>query len=221
MKPNLTSIAIALAATMVTLPASAAITFYNNAGTFNSVATTSLIDDYETGDPRNTQLASLTRNGVTYTPFAGTPFPNVLLADPGYINFGAGVGVTTSSILTANGDENFRADFASAVTAVSFDAYWNGLGPATITVFDGSTILGSYSPSGNPNNKGFLGFLSDSTAITGFQWNTTLGGIANTGIDNLRTGSISGPIPEPETYAMLLAGLGLLATITRRKKQPK
>ncbi len=32
-------------------------------------------------------------------------------------------------------------------------------------------------------------------------------------------GDVAGPIPEPETYAMLLAGLGLLGVIARRGKQ--
>jgi hypothetical protein len=27
------------------------------------------------------------------------------------------------------------------------------------------------------------------------------------------------PIPEPETYAMLLAGLGLMATVTSRRRK--
>jgi hypothetical protein len=31
--------------------------------------------------------------------------------------------------------------------------------------------------------------------------------------------TVSVPIPEPETYAMLLAGLGLLGVVARRRKQ--
>ena len=196
-------------------PVPAAITFYDNQALFNAVVTVSLIDDYETGSVRNAPLASLTRNGVSYTPTDGTPFPNVFIADPGYSNFGAGVGITTTSILTANGDENFRADFATAVRAVAFDAYWNGLGAAVITAYNNNTVLGAYSPAGNPDNKGFLGSITDGAAITGFRWDTTSGGQLNTGIDNLRTA----PIPEPGTYAMLLAGLGLLGFVGRRRKR--
>ncbi len=35
----------------------------------------------------------------------------------------------------------------------------------------------------------------------------------------VRTGDVAAPIPEPETYAMMLAGLGLLGVMTRRRKQ--
>lgn len=35
----------------------------------------------------------------------------------------------------------------------------------------------------------------------------------------VRSGDVAAPIPEPETYAMLLAGLGLLGVMTRRRKQ--
>jgi hypothetical protein len=37
----------------------------------------------------------------------------------------------------------------------------------------------------------------------------------------VRDGDVMTAVPEPETYAMLLAGMGLLATIARRRKAPK
>ena len=39
-----------------------------------------------------------------------------------------------------------------------------------------------------------------------------------TGINNHGQVAVIGNIPEPETYAMLLAGLGLLGFIARRRK---
>ena len=42
------------------------------------------------------------------------------------------------------------------------------------------------------------------------------------GIDNvLVTGNFSNPIPEPETYALMLAGLGVVAAVARRRRSRK
>ncbi len=41
--------------------------------------------------------------------------------------------------------------------------------------------------------------------------------VGHTGLDILHGGDIA-PIPEPETYAMLLAGLGALTFAARRRK---
>jgi hypothetical protein len=39
----------------------------------------------------------------------------------------------------------------------------------------------------------------------------------NFGVQTLTLNGVA-PIPEPETYAMLMAGLGLLGAVARRKK---
>jgi hypothetical protein len=36
--------------------------------------------------------------------------------------------------------------------------------------------------------------------------------------DDLRVATAVAPIPEPETYAMLLAGLGMMAFLARRRR---
>jgi hypothetical protein len=162
---------------------------------------------------RDTPLPSFSQAGITYTGFAGSPFPNVFVSSPGYINYGAGLNPTTTSILTANGDEDTLVTFGSAVHAVGFDAYYNGLGPGVVDFFNGATLLGSIAYNG-PAVLGFAGFVGAGQSITSFRWTTTLGGQLNTGIDNLAV--VTG-VPEPETYALMLAGLGLLGCVARRR----
>jgi hypothetical protein len=72
-------------------------------------------------------------------------------------------------------------------------------------------------------------FVNPPTA-DGLSWVFTINdgyqGIANAGPLGLggelyavavRTGDVAAPVPEPETYAMMLAGLGLVGTMARRR----
>ena len=132
---------------------------------------------------------------------------------PGYNNYGAGVGTTTTSILTANGDEDILAgSFSDSPTAVGFDVYLNGLGPASVEFFNGSTSLGTVSfPTGDDIE--FAGIVSD-TPITSFHFVSTLGGRLNTGIDNVWT---SASVPDGGSTAILL-GLGMVGLSLRRRR---
>lgn len=53
------------------------------------------------------------------------------------------------------------------------------------------------------------------STIPGQGWQLPFGG---SGFLSLQYTAITTPVPEPETYAMLLAGLGLMGAITRRRK---
>jgi hypothetical protein len=142
-------------------------------------------------------------SGVTYTGLAGTPFPNVWVASPGYNNFGAGVGITTTSILTANGNEDFGIAFSSPYQAIGFDVYLNGLGNVTVQVFDASGLIYTFVDTRNLDTKEFYGFISD-TPITAIRWTSTNGGQRNTGIDNIL---VAASVPEPGVLGLIAASL--------------
>jgi len=191
----------------------AAVIFYTDLPTFDSASSTTLVEDFESFSPKNTRLSSFTSNGITYTGFAGTPSPNVFVSAPGFTNFG--VPVTTSSILTANGDEDFTLDFSTPTTAVGFDTYLNQFGPADVKVFGSSGLLGAFSLLHDPTLIGFLGITSTEN-ITSLRWTTVDGGVINTGIDNIRTGVGVVPLP-PALWLFGTALMGLIGFGKRRK----
>ncbi len=49
----------------------------------------------------------------------------------------------------------------------------------------------------------------------------TVGGVTSGTLGGLYSGSIAAAVPEPETYAMLLAGLGLMGAVVRRRSARK
>jgi hypothetical protein len=101
----------------------------------------------------------------------------------------------------------------------------NGFAGSSSPVTDGSGILGS-----TTLNLGTLDAGTYSLTFTGV-WNG-LGGIRTPGFVNLKDGDnlldpstfVATPVaavPEPETYALMLAGLMMVGTIARRRSRSK
>jgi hypothetical protein len=164
--------------------------------------------------------ASMTLAGITYSALAGVPRHNLGVSSPGYVNYGAGLNPTTSSILTSNGDEWFRLTFASPTYAVGFDTYGNGLGPMVTSFYNGATLLGSISYNGAAA-LGFAGFLSSgSTQITSVEFQSTLGGQLNTGIDNVLVyDTPTSSVPEPASILLMASGLVAVGAVARRRRR--
>jgi hypothetical protein len=144
-------------------------------------------EDLESISPKDTPLLSFSNNGIDYV--AISPPQNVWVSSPGYTNYG--VPLTTSSILTTTGNENFEIRPTFDVRRIGFDVYtindpgnpYSVPGAANVEVTVATTtelVMLSLSPPAG--NLGFLGIVS-SDPILSVWWLADQGGVRNTGVD--------------------------------------
>ncbi len=127
---------------------------------------------------------------------------------------------------SAGSIEQTFSTVAGRVYTVTFDMAGNTDGGGKVkTIFAGdadNTNTFTFNTTGH--SKGAMGWETKSFSFTAVDSTSTLSfsGFAGNkaygaAIDNITVSSV----PEPETYGMLLAGLGLLGMIARRKKAAK
>jgi hypothetical protein len=110
-----------------------------------------------------------------------------------YNNMGGSAG---NSILTGTNVGNL-----ALVTNLQSYRYWSGTAYAPLPTRYAWLI--------NYNDGGFQDYFP---LHTGYQYDEYYAWA-------VRDGDVAAPVPEPETYAMMLAGLGLLGVLARRRKQ--
>lgn len=196
-----------------TSAAQATITVYTSLASFTAALTgPSATDDFTGFDVTGTTLSPITR---TVGPF----FSYTASAPGGFF----GAGSTANPALSTNNaaDTITFGSFTGLVNAFGGNFYGTDLsgqfvsGDITLTATDANgtvtqTISGATVGS-------FLGFVSSTGLLTdvtlsavqpvagGFMWPT---------VDNL----VLAAVPEPETYALMLAGLGLVGFMARRRR---
>lgn len=95
-------------------------------------------------------------------------------------------------------------------------------GIALLMAFSGAAMAhaghhhggGTFEPPPPPNHGQSGG---NGNGGSGGGWNGGSGGVPS-GHTGKPSGGVTSPVPEPETYAMLMAGLGVMGAVARRRK---
>jgi len=103
---------------------------------------------------------------------------------------------------------------------VSFDLSANGVGgdSKALTVTVGAAPAFNFVGDMNNHATETFNYHATTTGLTQLTFTSAASGYSGAVIDNV---SVTGAVPEPETYAMLLAGLGMVGFIARRKAAKK
>lgn len=119
----------------------------------------------------------------------------------------------------------FQVDFGVNITLAagqSYDFFLDGTGGSyTIPFVHASNAALSGSPQDGADNSMLWGeVVSGNFNQTSVQpWTSLNNGWDKASDVNVQAFGSIGAVPEPETYAMLLAGLGLVGVVARRRKQ--
>jgi hypothetical protein len=204
---------IALASMLGTAPAAALVTTYVTSGAFDAASSQTAFADFES-EAWGYTANPLVSSGIRFTQLAGG-HPNIIpyIAPAGGA---ATVPEAQSQVLEANGDENFRIELASnaSFNAIGFDLYTNAFAAPVISLYTpGGALIGSYTVPQASDTLGYFG-LTSTTAIGWAVMIVDRGWVQNTAIDNVSIGSV----PEPASWAMLIAGFGLTGAAMRRRR---
>jgi hypothetical protein len=217
---------LAAVATLASVPAAAQFVTYTDRGTFNGAAGSIVTEDFQSCTGTNGVSGTLSSlnpgnctgllGGISYQALGG----DLYIAGPGQSsNPTTALGVNlplegNNAITFLNGTTAFGADFNQ-----NFGGGGQGEAGATfgVAAFDiNGGLIASFAFSGTPGAPVFWG-LTTGGIVLGSINIRQIGGYAVT--DNVSFTGTAGPaVPEPASWAMLIAGFGLVGAMSRRRR---
>jgi hypothetical protein len=88
----------------------------------------------------------------------------------------------------------------------------------TVTLKSGASVVGAFTFNAPDETASFVGVWSD-TAFNRMEIRETTGDIEDEYFGQFYSGAVAMPVPEPEAYALMLAGLGMVGFAARRGRR--
>ena len=154
--------------------------------------------------------------GIVASPAPGSTFTAGYTGGYGFSSNGDWTGTSMIGLDLPAG--YFTINFANPIQAFLGELNWstdNSSANATMDIFGASGLLESLtleSAGVNAVAPGFHGFSRASNEITSVRFNNEYIGVRN-------ISTVTGAIPEPATWMMMLMGFGLIGAAMRRKRQ--
>lgn len=221
MKPHkYYSLAFVVTAMLLAMsPARADLTFFSDRSVLSSTGSIGLNYGFEDVDTSQGNIKFLenpwTASGVTYTTAGNVVFNQSFVVGPG-----VPVGAITQMFTNYIPDGPLTGTIAGNYSLFGFDLGGIfGAGAVTIQMMTNNNVysfegqLIPYLP-----DLTFFGFSAGAGEyFTAFSISSSAD--VYTAMDNMTLGTVTAPVPEPEIYAMMVAGLGFLGWAGKRRKR--
>ncbi len=192
--------------------------------TFEGVGNTASINDFYNGGTDSAGNSG-TNYGINFT----SQSLGLIDADAGGTgNFANEPSASTIVFFLSGGAATMNV---AAGFDTGFSFFYSAFQDASVTVYSGlngtGSVLATLSLLTNFNNGGCVGdpngqachWDAVGVSFAGIAHSVDFGGVANNaGFDNITLGSARPGVPEPASWAMLIAGFGLVGAAARRRR---